>query len=126
MIPDLLRSLLLAMSTLEPAALNYLQVRAAGQERGSDTYDSLERLRIQVVQSGPLATAVTKCLDMIPRLEPKIQQAVVPELDSAIRLSAGLTTQTTAANCVATLCTSCPNAFKSNLSPSKNPSVSLL
>ncbi len=126
LVPDLLRSLLLAMSSLEPAAFSYLQVRAAGQDRGAESYDSLERLRIQVVQSGPMATAVTKCLDMIPQMDLRIQKAVIPELDSAIRLSAGVTTRTAAADCVSTLCSTCPNAFKSNLPSSTNPSVSLL
>jgi proteasome component ECM29 len=127
LVPDLLRSLLLSMSSLEPAAFNYLQVRAAGQDRGSgESYDTLERLRIQVVQSGPMATAVTKCLDMMPHMDLKIQKAVVPELDSAIRLSAGLTTRTAAADCVSTLCATCPHAFKFSGPSSTNPSVSLL
>jgi proteasome component ECM29 len=63
LIPDLLRSLLLAMSSLEPAALSYLQVRAAGQDTGSGgSYDRLERLRLQASQTGPLATGeYSKC-----------------------------------------------------------------
>lgn len=127
LVPDLLRSLLLSMSSLEPAAFSYLQVRAAGRDRGTgDSYDTLERLRLQVVQSGPLATAVTKCLDMMPYMDLSIQKAVVPELDSAIRLSAGLTTRTAAADCVSTLCTTCPDAFKNVGSGMTNPSVSLL
>lgn len=127
LVPDLLRSLLLSMSSLEPAAFNYLQVRAAGQDRGSgESYDALERLRLQVVQSGPMAMAVTKCLDMMPDMDIKIQKAVVPELDSAIRLSAGLTTRTAAADCVSTLCSTCPDAFRNSGPSSTNPSVSLL
>ena len=127
LVPDLLRSLLLSMSSLEPAAFSYLQVRAAGQERGSaESYDTLERLRLQVVQSGPMATALTKCLDMMPHMDIKIQKAVVPELDSAIRLSAGLITRTAAADCVSTLCSTCPDAFRNSGPSSTNPSVSLL
>lgn len=58
---ELIGSLLMAMSSLEPAALNYLQVRTAGNDansRGtseSDRYDSLERLRINMASSGPIA-----------------------------------------------------------------------
>ena len=126
LVPDLLRSLLLSMSSLEPAAFNYLSVRAAGRERGSDTYDSLERLRIQVVQSGPMAAAVSKILDMVPHMDLTIQKSVVPELDSAIRLSSGLTTRTAAADCVSTLCATCPDAFRNSGLSSANPSVSLL
>jgi proteasome component ECM29 len=127
LLPDLLRSLLLSMSSLEPSAFNYLQVRVAGQGTGSaESYDSLERLRLQVVQNGPLAMAVTKCLEMIPAIDLDIQRAVVPQLDSALRLSAGLATRTAAADCVSTLCNTCPNAFKHTGSSAANPSVSLL
>lgn len=56
---ELVGSLLMAMSGLEPAALNYLQVRAAGNDSqvssGGDRYDQLERLRINLAQSGPIA-----------------------------------------------------------------------
>ena len=58
---ELIASLLMAMSSLEPAALNYLQVRAAGSDANahgsseSDRYDSLERLRINMALSGPIA-----------------------------------------------------------------------
>ena len=50
----------MAMSGLEPSALNYLQVRAAGNEssqgtNGANGYDRLERLRIQLASSGPIA-----------------------------------------------------------------------
>jgi proteasome component ECM29 len=57
---ELIGSLLMAMSSLEPAALNYLQVRAAGNDTNahgseSDRYDSLERLRINMALGGPIA-----------------------------------------------------------------------
>jgi len=57
---ELIGSLLMAMSGLEPSALNYLQVRAAGNEssqgtNGANGYDRLERLRIQLASSGPIA-----------------------------------------------------------------------
>lgn len=55
-LPELIGSLLMAMSSLEPAALNYLQVRAAGNDTNeSDRYDSLERMRINMALSGPVA-----------------------------------------------------------------------
>jgi proteasome component ECM29 len=59
-LPELIGSLLMAMSGLEPAALNYLQVRAAGNDTtqsnsGPDRYDQLERLRINLALSGPIA-----------------------------------------------------------------------
>ena len=58
---ELIGSLLMAMSGLEPSALNYLQVRAAGNESsqggaaGGNGYDRLERMRIQLASSGPIA-----------------------------------------------------------------------
>lgn len=64
---ELIGSLLMAMSSLEPAALNYLQVRAAGNDANShgssesDRYDSLERLRINMALSGPLAGVSDAC-----------------------------------------------------------------
>lgn len=127
LIPDLLRSLLLAMSSLEPAALNYLQVRASGQGTGADSsYETIERIRLQVAQTGPLATAVTKLLDMVPQVDLEAQRAVIPQLNSALRQSAGFTTRAAVADACAALCNSCPNAFKFSGSNSTNPAVGLL
>ena len=127
LIPDLLQSLLLAMSSLEPAALSYLQVRAAGQGTDSEgSYGALERLRIQVAQTGPLAKAVTKLLDMVPKVAIDNQQAVIPKLNNALRLSAGFTTRAAVADACSSLCHSCPSAFKFGGSTATNPSVGLL
>jgi proteasome component ECM29 len=126
LIPALLRSLLFAMSGLEPAALSYLQVRAAGQDSNSGNYDRLERLRIQFAQSGPLATAVTKCLEMLPGVSLETQKAVIPHLDAALRLSAGFASRAATADAVSTLCSTCPNAFKFPGASSTNPSIRLL
>jgi proteasome component ECM29 len=56
---ELIGSLLMAMSGLEPAALNYLQVREAGNDaaasQASGRYDALEKLRINAALSGPIA-----------------------------------------------------------------------
>lgn len=57
---ELIGSLLMAMSGLEPAALNYLQVREAGNDAAtsqgtSGRYDRLEKLRINAALSGPIA-----------------------------------------------------------------------
>ena len=51
---ELIGSLLMAMSGLEPAALNYLQVRTAGGNDAAAS-DNLERLRINMALSGPIA-----------------------------------------------------------------------
>lgn len=86
---ELIGALLMAMSGLEPAALNYLQVRSAGQESGRETYEMLERARLQMAQSGPIAGALHKCLDMVPFVEPSAQKEVVTQLDSALRCAVG-------------------------------------
>ena len=52
-LPELIGSLLMAMSGLEPAALNYLQVRTAGNDAAAS--DNLERLRINMALNGPIA-----------------------------------------------------------------------
>lgn len=118
-LPDLLRSLLLAMSSLEPAALNFLQLRTNDQE-------NLERIRLQMSQSGPLASAVNKLLEMIPKLGANTQHAVVPELDSSLRMSAGFATRAAVADCVTNLCSTSPNGFSFPGTSSGNPSVRLL
>lgn len=127
LIPDLLRSLLLAMSSLEPAALSYLQVRAAGQGTDAESsYASLERLRLQVAQTGPLAEAVTLLVDMVPNVALDVQRAVIPQLNSALRQSVGFTTRAAVADACSSLCHSSPNAFKFTGPTSTNPSVGLL
>jgi proteasome component ECM29 len=118
-LPDLIRSLLLGMSGLEPAALNYLQLRSNDQE-------GLERIRLQLVQSGPLAKAVQKCLELLPNVGIETQHSVVSELDAALRQSAGFATRAATADAVSALCTACPNAFKFSNASASNPAVRLM
>lgn len=115
LLSDVIFALLMALSNLEPAAFSYLAVR---EERGSADYENLARIRIQASQSSPLAVAIRKCIAMIPKTSKKNQEAVVPAIESAIRKSAGMATRTTAAECVITLCHSCPEMFRFNLSSS--------
>lgn len=124
-LPELVGSLLMAMSGLEPAALNYFQVRAAGRE-SSDTYDRLEHARIQFAQSGPIAQALNRCLEMVPLVDLPSQQLIVPQLDSALRGGAGFATRAATADAVSTLSHSCPSAFKFPGISSTNPTVRLL
>ena len=124
-LPELLGALLLAMSGIEPAALNYLQVRAAGRE-SSETYDRLEHARIQFAQSGPIAQALNRCLEMVPLVDLPTQQSIVPQLDSALRGGAGFATRAATADSVSSLCHSCPSAFKFPGVSSTNPTVRLL
>jgi len=125
-LPELIGSLLMAISGLEPAAINYLQVRAAGSS-SSESYDRLEQARLQAMQSGPITKALTKCLDMIPQVELKTQQAIVPQLDSALRGGAGFATRAATADSVSSLCHSCPSTFnKFHGTSSTNPTVRLL
>lgn len=119
-LPEVLRSLLLCMSSLEPAALNYLQLRTDNQE-------GLERARLQLAQSGPLATAIAKCTDLLPRLRQAVQRQVVSELDAALRLSAGFATRAAVADTASMICNTCPGAFSfPGTSSAANPSVRLM
>jgi len=125
-LPELIGSLLRSMSGLESAEINYLQVRAAGRS-SSESYDRLEQARLQVMQSGPISKALNKCLEMIPHVESTTQQAVVPQLDSSLRGGTGFATRAATADCVSSLCNSCPSIFSGFPGfSSTNPTVRLL
>lgn len=127
LIPDLLKNLLSAMSGLEPSALNYLQARSGAQDADSAlSYDNLERVRLRLAQSGPLATAVTKLLGMLPSVSLQTQKEVVPELDSALRHSVGFASRAATADAVSALCNGIPDAFRFPGASNTNPSVRLL
>ncbi len=124
-LPELTGSLLMAMSGLEPAALNYLQTRAAGQN--SDQFQQLERMRLQMAQAGPIAEAVSKCLEMVKQIDSDDKKkAIVPYIDSALRCGAGFATRAAAADAVSTLCSQTPSAFSFAGSSMSNPTVRLL
>lgn len=124
-LPELIGSLLMAMSGLEPAALNYLQTRAAGQD--SNRFEQLERIRLQMAQSGPISGALTKCLEMVKAIESDGQKsAVIPHIDSALRCGAGFATRAAAADAVSTLCSQCPSCFNFMGTSISNPTVRLL
>ena len=124
-LPDLIYHLLMAMSGLEPAALNYIQTRAAGNET-SDGYDRLERLRLQMASSGPIAGALHKCLSMIRFLDVEDQKKLIPFFDAALRAGAGFATRAAVADAVGSLCSTSPSAFKTTGHSSTNPTVRLL
>ena len=125
---ELIGSLLMAMSGLEPAALNYLQVRAAGNDANSQgtSYDQLERLRINLALSGPIAQALNKCLEMVQFVDLASQKKLIPELDSSLRKGAGFATRAATADAVNSLCGKCPAAFSFPGSTMSNPTVRLL
>lgn len=124
---SLIGALLMAMSGLEPAALNYLQVRAAGNDQGNsnERYDQLESARVRISQSGPIFEALQKCLEMIKHIDLDAQKKIVPELDSALRRGAGFATRAAVADAVTSLCSTCPNAFIFPGNSTSNPSVRL-
>lgn len=114
-LPDLIRSLIIAMSGLEPAALNYLQFHAENQE-------GLEALRLRMAQSGPLADALNKCLELLPGAKPQTQERVAFALNAALRQSAGFASRAAVADAVSSLCSTCPTVF----STSKTSTIQLL
>jgi proteasome component ECM29 len=125
-LPELIGHLLLAMSGLEPAALNYFQNRAAGQQSDTSGYDQLERVRLQLAQSGPIASALNKCLEMMKHAPLVSQRKLIPELDSSLRRGAGFATRAATADAVSSLCSVCPLAFKFTGNSTSNPTVRLL
>jgi proteasome component ECM29 len=125
-LPQLIGSLLMSMSGLEPAALNYLQERAAGRDSTAGSYDRLEQVRLQMAQSSPIAGALAKCIDMLKNVDLKCQKAVIPELDSALRCGAGFATRAASADAVSSLCSLSPDAFKFSGTSTSNPTVRLL
>ena len=116
----------MAMSGLEPAALNYLQVRAAGSDNAEEQTDQLERLRVKLAMGGPIAGAINKCLDMVRFVDLDAQQKLIPELDACLRQAAGFATRAAVADAVNSLCSTCPSAFKFPGNATTNPTVRLL
>lgn len=114
-LPDLIQSLISAMSGLEPAALNYLQFHAENQE-------GLESLRLRMAQSGPLAEALNTCLALLPRAKVETQERIAFALNAALRQSAGFASRAAVADAVTTISSTCPSVFTG----SKNSSVQLL
>ena len=121
---ELIGSLLMAMSGLEPAALNYLQVRTAASDAAAS--DNLERLRINAALSGPIAGALQKCLDMVKHVDLDAQRKLIPELDASLRKGAGFATRAATADAVGVLSGTCPAAFSFPGSTMSNPTVRLL
>ena len=124
-LPELIGALLMAISGLEPAAYNYFQVRAAGNG-SSESYDQLEQARIQFAQNGPISQALNRCLEMVPLIDLRIQQLIIPQLDASLRGGAGFATRAATADAVSSLCHACPSAFKFLGTSSANPTVRLL
>ena len=90
-LPTLVGSLAMAISGLEPSVLSYLQARASGNSLQSS--DRIERVRLQMAQSGPINSALTKCLDMVRHTPIVTQRAIIPELEAALRSGAGFATR---------------------------------
>eukprot|EP00978_Attheya_sp_CCMP212_P004710 scaffold10348_cov54-Attheya_sp.AAC.3 len=112
-------------STLQPVLVR-VSGDSASERDGVGGYDRLERMRLQMAQSGPIAGALTKCIDMMPHINLDSQKAVVPQLDTALRCGAGFATRAAAADAVTSLCSACPLAFKFPGSSTNNPTVRLL
>ena len=83
-------------------------------------------MRLQIAQSGEIASALTKCLDMVKHIGLQAQKAVIPQIDSALRCGAGFATRAAAADAVSSLCNICPLAFAFPGSSTTNPTVRLL
>lgn len=102
-----------------------MSVRAAGGE-SSNSYEEIEQARLQIAQSGPLATAVTKCLEILPYCVIDIQQNTIRTLDSTFRLASGTASRVAVADVIANLTSHCSAAFRFGAPSNMNPSVRLM
>jgi proteasome component ECM29 len=115
----------MTMSGLEVVALNYLKMRAGGQN--SNRFEQLERIRLQTTYSGPISGVLTKFLEMVKCINSNTHKsAVVPKIDSVLRCGAGFATRAVAADDVSTSCSQCPSSFKFTGISTSNPTVRLL
>jgi proteasome component ECM29 len=116
-IPSLIGALLMALSGIEPALLNNLQARAAGETLESER--EVEQLRLRLADKSLLSSVITKVLNMVPQLDLESQRLVVFHLDKALRIAHGLTTRNAVTDAIISVATKCPDAFIMNASTSR-------
>eukprot|EP00276_Gloeochaete_wittrockiana_P000859 CAMPEP_0184674414 /NCGR_PEP_ID=MMETSP0308-20130426/87221_1 /TAXON_ID=38269 /ORGANISM="Gloeochaete witrockiana, Strain SAG 46.84" /LENGTH=929 /DNA_ID=CAMNT_0027122009 /DNA_START=29 /DNA_END=2819 /DNA_ORIENTATION=- len=105
-IGDIVPVLLENMTSLEPAAMNYIQLNA-------DKYDmneeALESARISAATSGPLAKAVEQCVKFVDTEQMAI---LAPKLIQLIRSGVGLPTRAGTARFITLVSNSAPDTLK--------------
>ncbi len=114
LLPQLIPTLIEAMSVMEPAALQYMQLHAsAGSHLGSSLDpEKLEKIRLNVAHAGPLQAALDVCYRHLSgKYGRQPVEELVPHLEALIRGGVGLATCSAAASLVITLCNISPTAM---------------
>uniref|UniRef100_A0A8C5FEG7 Ecm29 proteasome adaptor and scaffold n=1 Tax=Gadus morhua TaxID=8049 RepID=A0A8C5FEG7_GADMO len=106
--PRLIPALLEALSTLEPAVLNYLSLRATEQEKSA-----MDAARLSAAKSSPMMETINMCLQ---HLDVSVLGELVPRLCELLKSGVGLGTKGGCASVIVSLTVQCPQDL-SPLSP---------
>lgn len=68
-------------------------------------------MRLRISDKSAVSTAITKCLEMVGKLDIEAQKEVLYHVDNALRCAAGLTSRVAVADAISSLCALCPGAF---------------
>ncbi len=113
---ELIPILIEAMSVMEPAALQYMQLHASAGSHLADSLDpeKLEKIRLSVARAGPLQAVLDVCYKHLTGKHSRQPvEKLVPRLEALIREGVGLATRSAAAFLVLTLCNITPTAMAS-------------
>ncbi|OCK83918.1 hypothetical protein K432DRAFT_379061 [Lepidopterella palustris CBS 459.81] len=98
-IPDLVERLLGLLSSLEPAAVNYIHLNAS---KYNITEQKLDDMRLASVRASPLTESIDRCLDL---LDADTTKELIPHLEAAIKNAVGLPSKVGCARLLVTLST---------------------
>uniref|UniRef100_A0A8C5BXJ0 Ecm29 proteasome adaptor and scaffold n=1 Tax=Gadus morhua TaxID=8049 RepID=A0A8C5BXJ0_GADMO len=112
--PRLIPALLEALSTLEPAVLNYLSLRATEQEKSA-----MDAARLSAAKSSPMMETINMCLQ---HLDVSVLGELVPRLCELLKSGVGLGTKGGCASVIVSLTVQCPQ----DLSPYSGKLMSAL
>ncbi|VDM67180.1 unnamed protein product [Strongylus vulgaris] len=99
-LPELIPSLIDAISDTEPAILNYVAARSSLAE-----LEMLDDARAQIARTSPIMTAIH---DLIPQIDSSVLTGVQPRLCEQLRSSAGASTRTACAQLLTVLALRAP------------------
>ncbi len=116
LLPELIPTLIEAMSVMEPAALQYMQLHASAGSHLASSLDpeKLEKIRLSIARTGPFQAALDVCYRHLTGMHSRqLVEELVPHLGALIREGVGLATRSAAAYLVLTLCNATPAAMAS-------------
>ncbi len=116
LLPQLIPTLIEAMSVMEPTALQYMQLHVSAGSHLASSMDpeKLEKMRLSVAHAGPLQAALDVCYrHLTGKHSRQPVEELVPHLEALIREGVGLATCSATASLVITLCNVTPTAMAS-------------